>query len=158
MQKYSLSLAVILLVLLAGCRSKSNNTGRPSVSPERLVRDTTIYGVATDNFGMSTFSVRTADGREISLVRTRDDGTDATILGDLRPGDDYALTTTDNGRSLVTAVNLTEVRAHAKGSFRMVNAHLVLNAEEYPDTVEILKLDGDSLVARGRQIYRLGRH
>ena len=42
--------------------------------------------------------------------------------------------------------------------FKIVNGKLLLNVGTPPDTVQILTLDADSLVAKGAtQVYRLGK-
>ena len=107
---------------------------------------------------MSTFALKTADGREVEVVRTRNDGTPAEIFGDLEPGSEYAITTTDNGASLGTAINLTQLKSIVGDDFKIVNGQLYLHPSQQAEAVEIVKLDADSLVAKGTtQVYRLGK-
>ena len=82
-------------------------------------------------------------------VRTRNDGTPAEIYGDLEPGSEYAITTTDNGASLGTAINLTQLKSIVGDDFKIVNGQLYLHPSQQAEAVEIVKLDADSLVAKG---------
>ena len=108
---------------------------------------------------MSTFAVKTADGREVQLVRTHNDGTSAQIYGDLTPGNAYALTTTDNGTALAIAINLTQLKQVVRNGFKIMNGQLLLRSSNVEEPVEILKLDADSLVAKGQTtVYRFGKN
>ena len=69
----------------------------------------------------------------------------------------HAKTTTDGGEALDCAINVTEVKALTH-DFKIVNGKLLLNVATSPDTVQIMTLSADSLVAKGtKQVYRLGK-
>lgn len=145
----------LLLLLTACCKNKPSSPAASLDVPadsSAIVPDSTLYGIATDDFGMSTFAVCTDKGDSLELMRTQDDGTPAQFYGDIRPGDRYAFTVTGAGDVLAVAVNLTQVEACLQ-DYRMCNARLVLHPDTRPDTVAILHLDADSLVAKGRQKY-----
>ena len=61
---------------------------------------------------------------------------------------------TDHGNSVGTALNLTQLEATTK-DYAVHNARLILHPTTQPDTVNIERLDGKMLVARGRHLYRL---
>lgn len=165
MKKSLLFFATISLLFFTACTSRKNDSAtsgeveRTETSADaKPVADTTLYGTATDDWGMSTFAVKTADGREVEVVRTRNDGTPAEIFGDLEPGSEYAITTTDNGASLGTAINLTQLKSIVGDDFKIVNGQLYLHPSQQAEAVEIVKLDADSLVAKGTtEVYRLGK-
>jgi len=74
------------------------------------------------------------------------------------PGSEYAITTTDNGASLGTAINLTQLKSIVGDDFKIVNGQLYLHPSQQAEAVEIVKLDADSLVAKGTtEVYRLGK-
>lgn len=161
--KRILPLLLLLLLLVTGCRKKAETpTETEAATPDSTMPtpshaaapDTTIYGVATDDFGMSTFALVTERGDTLDLMRSHDDGTDATFYGDVVPGHRYALTLTDHGNSVGTALNLTQLEATTK-DYAVHNARLILHPTTQPDTVNIERLDGKMLVARGRHLYRL---
>ena len=128
------------------------------VQDSTITADSTLYGTATDDWGMSTFALKTTDGREVEVVRTRNNGTPADIYGDLVPGSEYAITTTDGGSSLGTAINLTQLKSIVGDDFKIVNGQLYLHPSKQAEAVEILKLDADSLVVKGTtEVYRLGK-
>lgn len=163
MHKFFLLCAAALLIFSA-CNTKnpqtnaSGNESDPKRETTNTACDSTLYGVATDDWGMSTFALKTRDGRDVELVRTHADGSEARIFGDLKPGDEYAVTTADGGSAIGTAINLTQVKAVAGKYFKVSNGRLLLGGENPTDTVEILKLDADSLVARGVMgTYRFGK-
>lgn len=149
----SLILMSGMLFSLQGCKDKKT-TPKSSVSPTPVVTkaeaDSSICGIANEDFGMSTFAITTEDGRSVQVVRTRNDGTDGDIYGDVAPGDKFVMTTTDDGESLGVAINVTQVERFTK-KYRVLNARLILNPENAPDTVNVLHLSTDSLVAVGRE-------
>lgn len=120
-------------------------------APHKVIaeRDSTLYGEAGD-FGMSTFSLVTDGGDSLLLTRTSEDGRDGQIFGDAQPGDRYAVIATADREALVTAINLTQLRRFTK-DYKIVNGRLILTPESHPDEVQILYLDNDSLVVKGRE-------
>lgn len=166
MKKSLLFFATISLFFFTACTSRKNDSAtsgemeRTETSADaNPVKDSTLYGTATDDWGMSTFAVKTADGREVQLVRNHNDGTPAQIYGDLTPGNEYALTTTDNGTALAIAINLTQLKQVVRNGFKIVNGQLLLRRSNVEEPVEILKLDADSLVAKGQTtVYRFGKN
>ena len=93
MKKTLQLLAATSLLVFAACTSKKSDSPIQNVADSTKVvqdatqtADSTLYGTATDDWGMSTFALKTADGREVEVVRTRNDGTPAEIFGDLEPG------------------------------------------------------------------------
>ena len=157
MKKSLLFFATISLIFFTACTSRKNDSA--TSADAKPVADSTLYGTATDDWGMSTFAVKTADGREVQLVRTHNDGTSAQIYGDLTPGNEYALTTTDNGTALAIAINLTQLKQVVRNGFKIVNGQLLLRSSNVEEPVEILKLDADSLVAKGQMtVYRFGKN
>ena len=164
MKKILLFAATSLLLFAACTPKKSGNTVQSTMDSTEVVQDSTItadstlYGTATDDWGMSTFALKTTDGREVEVVRTRNNGTPAEIFGDLEPGSEYAITTTDGGSSLGTAINLTQLKSIVGDDFKIVNGQLYLHPSKQAEAVEILKLDADSLVVKGTtEVYRLGK-
>ena len=164
MKKILLFAATSLLLFAACTPKKSGNTVQSTMDSTEVVQDSTmtadstLYGTATDDWGMSTFALKTTDGREVEVVRTRNNGTPAVIYGDLVPGSEYAITTTDGGSSLGTAINLTQLKSIVGDDFKIVNGQLYLHPSKQAEAVEILKLDADSLVAKGTtEVYRLGK-
>lgn len=165
MKKTLQLLAATSLLVFAACTSKKSDSPIQNTADSTAVvqdatqtADSTLYGTATDDWGMSTFALKTADGREVEVVRTRNDGTPAEIFGDLEPGSEYAITTTNNGASLGTAINLTQLKSIVGDDFKIVNGQLYLHPSQQAEAVEIVKLDADSLVAKGTtEVYRLGK-
>ena len=164
MKKILLFAATSLLLFAACTPKKSGNTVQSTMDSTKVVQDSTmtadstLYGTATDDWGMSTFALKTTDGREVEVVRTRNNGTPADIYGDLMPGSEYAITTTDGGSSLGTAINLTQLKSIVGDDFKIVNGQLYLYPSKQAEAVEILKLDSDSLVVKGTtEVYRLGK-
>lgn len=164
MKKILLFAATSLLLFAACTPKKSDNTVQSTMDSTEVVQDSTmtadstLYGTATDDWGMSTFALKTTDGREVEVVRTRNNGTPAEIYGDLEPGSEYAITTTDGGSSLGTAINLTQLKSIVGDDFKIVNGQLYLHPSKQAEAVEILKLDADSLVVKGTtEVYRLGK-
>lgn len=105
------------LLVLSACKGNKNNT--PALAADTTcivdttaaeqVTDSTIYGKASEDFGMSTFGMITDDGDTLNVCRTANDGTDAKIYGSIKYDDRYAMTTRDNGESLGVLINLTEL-------------------------------------------------
>lgn len=141
---------LFLLLLTAACKNEKT----PSDSSATTKTDSTLFGTAIDDFGMSTLALRTEAGDTLQLLRTSNAGVDATIYGDVTPGHLYAFTATDSLQSLVTAINLTQIQA-LTADYLVHNARLILNTVSQPDTVQILWLDADSLVAQGRERYKI---
>lgn len=143
-------LPLFLLIFATACKNTKSEEANSSTQPT----DSTLFGTCIDDFGMSTFAVQTEKGDTLSLMRSSNAGVDATIYGDVNPGDEFAFTTTDSLQSLVTAINLTQVKA-LTADYLISNGHLILNSIAQPDTVKILWLDADSLVAQGRERYKI---
>lgn len=139
----------LLSLLLTTACTKTRFEG---TNAEQQVSDSTNYGTCVDEFGMSTFAVRTQNGDTLSLMRSSNAGVEAEIFGDLRPGDEFAFTTTDSMQSLVRAINLTQVKSFTQ-DYALANGRLVLNVAQQLDTVAIQWLDTDSLIAQGRRRY-----
>lgn len=157
-------LLLLTLALTTACKKKPtpkaallSSPATPTATTATTAADTSIYGEATDDFGMSTFALKTDQGEELHLERTKSDGTDAQFVGNVQPGDRYALLLADNGSSVDRAINLTQLEQFVQ-PVRVWNGRLILaTATTTPDTTEIIRLDADSLVAQGREIHRLGR-
>lgn len=160
MRKLFFVVVAVVLVALVACswlKSKKVADAKSAAVEQQVEKDSTLYGKVVDDFGMSTFAVQLASGEEMELLRSHQDGGEATIYGDVRVGDEFALTTTDGGDALDCAINVSEVKACTK-DYKVVNGRLLLNVASKVDTVEILKLDADSLVAKGAKlVYRLGK-
>lgn len=164
MNKVFLGLSALLLMVSTltnqSCSCRKTQSVKDSTNVATAVvatePDSAICGVANDEFGMSTFAITTEEGTVIQVERTREDGTDGIIWGDANPGDRFTLTTADNGTTLGTAINLTQVRTFTD-NFHTFNDRLILHPDQNPDTVSIVTLDADSLVAKGREWYRMGK-
>lgn len=152
MMKHFLPFVMSLLLLsglmsaCTGHKTSPREDGQDSLSDTVAAqRDTTIYGVATEDFGMSTFSLLPEGASEaLALTRDHSDGSSAIICGDLTPDHRYAITTCDGGEALLRAINLTQLGRHVK-TYAISNARLILEG----DTVEIATLSDDSLVVVG---------
>ncbi len=152
----------LLLLFITGCHKKTetpteDKTTSSSSAPKHShvqEADTTLYGMASNDFGMSTFALITERGDTLSFMRSHEDGSDAVFYGDVVPGHSYALTATDGGNSVAEAINLTQLEAITK-DYAIHNAHLILHPDTQPDTVVIERLDDKQLVACGKQTYRL---
>lgn len=165
MNKVFFAISALLLIvscesnLMSGCRSSQSSRTTSTTEDSTFcttATDSAICGVANDEFGMSTFAITTEEGTIIKVERTREDGSDGVIWGDVNVGDRFTLTTTDHGRTLGTAINLTQV-SQFTDNFQTFNDRLILHPQQHPDTVTLLKLDADSLVAKGREWYRMGK-
>lgn len=163
MNKVFLGLSALFLMVSTlthqscSCRNTKSSTNSSEDSTIVVAEpDSAICGVANDEFGMSTFAITTEEGAVIQVERTREDGTDGIIWGDVKPGDHYTMTTSDNGTTLGTAINLTQVGMFTD-NFHTFNDRLILHPDQNPDTVSIVTLDADSLVAKGREWYRMGK-
>ena len=160
MRKLLFATVAAVLTMFASCDWLKSKKGAEEdtttvVAPAEV--DSTLYGKVVDDFGMSTFAVQQSSGQELELLRSHQDGGEAVVYGDVRIGDEFALTTTDGGEALDRAINVTEVKA-LTNDFKIVNGKLLLNVGMTPDTVQIMTLDADSLVAKGAtQVYRLGK-
>lgn len=156
-------LLLLTLALATACKKKPtapaallSSTADKTTAAPTAVADSSIYGEATDDFGMSTFALKTDQGEELHLERTQKDGTDAQFIGNVQPGDRYALLLADHGTSVECAINLSQL-AQFVAPVRVWNGRLILPTSTTPDTAEIIRLDADSLVAQGRDIHRFAR-
>ena len=160
MRKLLYIMVASVLTMFASCdwfKSKKDAEGDTTTVVAPAEKDSTLYGKVVDDFGMSTFAVQLASGEEMELLRSHQDGGAAEIYGDVRVGDEFALTTTDGGEALDRAINVTEVKA-LTNDFKIINGKLLLNVATSPDTVQIMTLSADSLIAKGAtQVYRLGK-
>ena len=158
LMKKAIFICAAAILTMGACQKTKNDgsTQQPSQLAD-LPADSSIYGKATDNFGMSTFAIMTDEGKEIELMRTHEDGEPAQFYGDVKPGDRYAVTLAENGTSVDCALNMTQLEAIAT-DFKVWNAQLILQESTKTDTVSIVRLDADSLVAKGRTTYRFGRN
>lgn len=160
MRKLLYIMVASVLTMFASCdwfKSKKDAEGDTTTVVAPAEVDSTLYGKVVDDFGMSTFAVQQTSGQELDLLRSHQDGGAAEIYGDVRVGDEFALTTTDGGEALDRAINVTEVKA-LTNDFKIINGKLLLNVATSPDTVQILTLSADSLIAKGAtQVYRLGK-
>lgn len=160
MRKLLYIMVASVLTMFASCdwfKSKKDAEGDTTAVVAPAEVDSTLYGKVVDDFGMSTFAVQQTSGHELELLRSHQDGGAAEIYGDVRVGDEFALTTTDGGEALDRAINVTEVKA-LTNDFKIINGKLLLNVATSPDTVQILTLSADSLIAKGAtQVYRLGK-
>ncbi len=152
---FSLSSFLLLLSIIA-CGSKSskdNEIVTPKDSLTSLIpKDTTLYGIS-DEFGMSTFTMITKVGDTINVTRTAEDGSDGNIYGELKEGEEYALTTRDNNEAILTLINLTQLNKFVK-EYTIFNGHLILKDKNgVPDTVKILQLNKKIFTAQGRENY-----
>lgn len=160
MRKLLYIMVASVLTMFASCdwfKSKKDAEGDTTTVVAPAEVDSTLYGKVVDDFGMSTFAVQQTSGQELELLRSHQDGGAAEIYGDVRVGDEFALTTTDGGEALDRAINVTEVKA-LTNDFKIINGKLLLNVTTSPDTVQIMTLSADSLIAKGAmQVYRLGK-
>lgn len=161
MRRILFVLVALVLTCFTACHwfkgNKATEERDSTAVKAEVERDSTQYGKVVDDFGMSSFAVQLPNGQELELLRSHQDGGEAEIYGDIRIGDEFALTTTDGGEALDCAINVSQLKQFTK-DFKIVNAKLVLNVAAAPDTVQILTLDADSLVAKGAtQTYHLGK-
>lgn len=146
------SLIFLLLFALIGCRGEQSGQGdgQDSAEVDSVLVDTTIYGVSYE-FGMSTFSLITDAGDTLELERG-----EGHIHGNLdKEGDRFALTVRGMGTdtaSVATAINLTNVESFVT-AYNVCNGQLIFDG----DTVDILDLTTDSLIAQGKKTYRYGK-
>lgn len=142
---------------MTGCGSKSSQSEATEVAQDSLAaatiaKDSTLYGISSE-FGMSTFTMITNGGDTLNVTRTAEDGTDGNIYGELKEGEEYALTTRDNNEAIVTLINLTQLNKFVK-DYTIYNGHLILKDKNgLPDTVKILQLNKKLLTAQGRETY-----
>ena len=127
------------LLVLSACKGNKNNTPALAADTTSIVdttaaeqvTDSTIYGKASEDFGMSTFSMVTDQGDTLHLCRTSEDGTDGKIYGSLEYGQRYALTTRDNGEAVGVLINLTELDKKLK-NYEIRNGKLIVDGKIVP--------------------------
>lgn len=145
MKKVLWIIPVFVLLLTACGGNMAKGEGADSASTDTTdfpsfkdANDSTIYGTATDDFGMSTFSL-VADGTTDTLYFDRGE---AVVSGGLQPGDHYAVTAgkTENGPTLLTIINLSEVDRLTK-DYRILNGRIFIGGQQ----VDIDYLNADSL-------------
>ena len=133
--------SALLLTAAVACKqspkdndSHSVDTAPPDSIAAEQVADSTIYGTS-DEFGMSTFTLISDQGDTLNVARTREDGTDGEVYGDMVEGERYALTTRDNGESIGVLINLTQLDKHCK-DYTIVNGKVIVKG----DTLHIEEL------------------
>ena len=112
------------------------------------------YGPDHVYYRLSDLASCVPEGDTINLTRTSINGTDGQLSGEKNQGDSFAVTTTDHGQALRTAINLTQLKQFTK-RYRIHNGHLYLPTPRGKyERVNIDWLDSDSLVVSSPK----GRH
>ena len=141
-----LLLITILAAVITGCNksqapSKDATTDSTTVSAPS---DSTIYGVATDDFGMSSFAIMWGDSL-IEVALTSSGGEEAVVCGSREPGDSFAITITDNGEALVRSINITQLKKHVN-DYVIHNARLFMKGSRGElEPVDISELSDEGL-------------
>ena len=175
--RHSFLLLGACTLLLAGCKQENKDSGTPPPPPEQEQRDSTLWGRLGEDTGMSVLQLITDNGDTLDLYRTNPySGEDGILTGDIRNYTDrFAMTVSEDGESMLTAVNVTQLQQqwkNEKGSidirddgsieaedmtyigWKLWNGHLLFSSEQQTeygtstrvDTMEILRLDDDTLV------------
>lgn len=123
------------------------------IAPVEAVPDaeqdrTTLYGTS-EEFGMSTFTLRDGSGRVYEVARTSEDGRYARIYGDLVEGQQYAMTLQADSASIDVLYNLTQLRRFLR-DFYIVDGQLVVTADGKSEVVTIDTLSSRQLKATGK--------
>ena len=126
----------------------SAKTVESEIAAVPVMEDSTVY-VHTLESGMSTFLCVTDSGDTLELDRGQN-----LIYGNLdKAGDRFAITidrSDKNYPAVGRAINLSNLDALTK-DYKIVNGQLVLKG----DTVEIIDLTTNKLVAKGKKEYTL---
>ena len=159
--KSSLFWAIFLtVVLFCGCGSSENQVNQPSAQdsvevsridtvPVQNGPDQTIYGRG-DDFGMSTFSLVTTEGKEYDVTRVSENGNEGRIFGSVEPGKRYALMMDQSEEALQCLINLDELESFVGDNYYIYNGELVLTFDDNREWVDIESLTPIEFVARGR--------
>lgn len=156
-----ISQLALVMLFLTSCGNKPQQSApiadtavtKEQPAPPAPSTDSTLYGIEGED-GMSTFTIITNAGDTINLTRTSINGTDGQLSGEKNQGDSFAVTTTDHGQALRTAINLTQLKQFTK-RYRIHNGHLYLPTPRGKyERVNIDWLDSDSLVVSSPK----GRH
>ena len=160
-RKLTLTARLAVLVLLLGTTScsNSNNKSNEGADADSATVETvegalsadldsaTIYGTS-EEFGMSTFSLRDASGRLYNVTRMSEDGQDGRIYGDLEEGQQYAMTLQADTTAIDVLYNLTELRALVK-DFYILNGQLVITTDGQSEVVTVEELDETHFLGTG---------
>ena len=180
MKKTSL-MALILAISVTSCKKSVTTTDEPPLpqqpNQQTELPDSTLWGHLGEDTGMSTMQFITEQGDTLELYRTNPyTGEDGRLTGEVRNlTDRFAITITQGGETMLTAINATQLAQTWKADggelnikqdgtvdseglpyngWKLWNGHILLSAEvehEYGkvtriDTMDILWLDEDSLV------------
>ena len=157
-RKLTLAACLTLMAFLLGTTScsNSNNKSNEGADADSATVETvegalsadldsaTIYGTS-EEFGMSTFSLRDASGRLYNVTRMSEDGQDGRIYGDLEEGQQYAMTLQADTTAIDVLYNLTELRALVKD----LNGQLVITTDGQSEVVTVEDLDETHFLGTG---------
>ena len=160
-RKLTLAACLTLMAFLLGITScgNSNNKSNEGADADSAAVEivegalsaeldsTTIYGMS-EEFGMSTFSLRDASGRLYEVTRMSEDGQDGRIYGDLEEGQQYAMTLQADSTAIDVLYNLTQLRALVK-DFYIVNGQLVITTDGKSEVVRVEELDEAHFLGTG---------
>lgn len=156
---HTIRLALLVLLLGMTACSNSNNKSDEQVDADSAAVEivegamsaeldsATIYGTS-EEFGMSTFSLRDASGRLYEVTRMSEDGQDGRIYGDLEEGQQYAMTLQADSTAIDVLYNLTQLRALVK-DFYIVNGQLVITTDGQSEVVTVKELDEAHFLGTG---------
>ena len=152
-RKLTLATCLALMAFLLGTTScgnsnnKSNEGADADSAAVETVEGATIYGTS-EEFGMSTFSLRDASGRLYNVTRMSEDGQDGRIYGDLEEGQQYAMILQADTTAIDVLYNLTELRALVK-DFYILNGQLVITTDGQSEVVTVEELDETHFLGTG---------
>lgn len=170
-------------MLFAACKPTTNSGEQETVEADTLgisaAGDSTIWGCMGEGTGMSAFEFITENGDTMEIYRTNPtNGIDGHLMGQIRNAtDQFAITLQNDGESMLTAINATQLAAtwrcergemtiHSGGTissdslefngWRLWNGHLLLGRShqtEYGqmnrvDTMDIVLLSSRELIIR----------
>ena len=147
------------LMLMVGCTGNNNSHENNAVvdsvvvekintAPVQKGKDCTLYGKSGD-FGMSTFTLVTDQGKEYEVTRVSEDGKEGKIYGRLVRGARYAMLLDNTGEALIFLINLDDLEKFVK-DYYIYNGMLVLVSDGNKDWVEIQKLNAEEFIAVGK--------
>lgn len=149
-------LCTCVLFAIGSCKNKSTQPSSTAQTDSvvhhdtlKAIKDSTLYGVSTEDFGMSTFSMVSDKGDTLQLVRDHNDGTPAKIYGDLDYYAHYALTTCDNNQSVGTLINVDQLKKFVP-HYKLWNCRLVFAPQATTDTFDVVSLDSKALVYKDK--------
>lgn len=174
-----------MLLLFTACERKKDTPEQPDTPVAHVpvqqpeVPDSMLWGHLGEDTGMSALQFITEAGDTLEVCRTSQyTGIDGVLLGEIRNYTDcFAMTLTEGNETLVTAINVTQLRQqwHAGkvtmnikddgtvtgddtpyNGWKLWNCHILLSSEQQQeygtvlrvDTMDIVRLDRDSLVIR----------